>query len=78
MKRIQVLGPGCPKCEMLARLSKKAAEELGLEYKLEEVRDINAILRFRVMMTPALVVNGKVKAVGRVPSLEELKKLLRD
>ncbi|HDP95990.1 MAG TPA: thioredoxin family protein [Candidatus Aminicenantes bacterium] len=76
MKKIQILGTGCPKCEQLTRAAKAAADELGLEYELEKVSDINDIIAFGVMMTPALAVDGEVKVVGKVPSPAELKTLL--
>lgn len=74
--KIQILGTGCPKCKLLAETADKAATELGLTYELEKVTDINQIMNYGVMMTPALAVDGKVKLVGKVPSIEELKKLL--
>jgi small redox-active disulfide protein 2 len=76
MKSLQILGTGCPKCAKLAELARQAADELGLEHQLEKVTDINAIMSFGVMMTPALVVDGEVKCVGKVPSLDEIKKWL--
>lgn len=76
MKKIQILGTGCPKCEQLTRAAKAAADELSLEYELEKVSDINDIIAFGVMMTPALAVDGEVKVVGKVPSPDELKTLL--
>jgi len=76
MKKIQILGTGCPKCKKLAAAADAAAKALGIEYKLEKVTDINEIINFGVMMTPALVVDGTVKVVGRVPSVDEIKKML--
>ncbi|MEW5802828.1 MAG: thioredoxin family protein [bacterium] len=76
MKKIQILGTGCPKCKKLAESAESAAKELGLEYELEKVTDITAIMGFGVMMTPALAVDGEVKVTGRVPSVAELKKML--
>ena len=76
MKKIQVLGVGCPKCEKLARNAEAAARALGIEYTIEKVTDISEIMKFGVMMTPALVVDGRVLAVGKVPSAESIKKLL--
>jgi len=76
MKRIQILGTGCPKCTKLAENAKAAADALGVEYEIEKVTDINEIMRFGVMMTPALAVDGKVKVAGRVASVEEVKKLI--
>jgi small redox-active disulfide protein 2 len=76
VKRLQILGTGCPKCKKLAENTEAAAKELGLEYALEKVTDINQIMAFGVMMTPALAVDGQVKVVGKVPSPEEIKKML--
>jgi small redox-active disulfide protein 2 len=77
MKKIQILGTGCPKCIKLEELSRKAADELGIEYKVEKVKDLNKIMEFGVMMTPALVVDGEVKVVGKVPSIEDVKKFIK-
>uniref|UniRef100_A0A7C4KGB3 Thioredoxin family protein n=1 Tax=Anaerolinea thermolimosa TaxID=229919 RepID=A0A7C4KGB3_9CHLR len=74
--KIQILGTGCAKCVQLADHAEQAARALGLEYTLEKVTDINQIMGFGVMMTPALVVNGVVKVVGKVPGVEDIKKLL--
>jgi len=76
MKTIQILGTGCRKCGLLAETAETAAKELGLTYTLEKVTDLNAIAGFGVMFTPALVVDGEVKLAGRVPSSDEMKKLL--
>lgn len=76
MKKIQILGPGCAKCKMLAERTEQAAKDLGLACELEKVTDITEITNFGVMMTPALVVDGQVKVVGKVPSVDEVKKLI--
>jgi len=76
MKTLQILGTGCPKCEKLAANVTTAAKELGLEFEIKKVKEIAEILKFGVMMTPALVVDGEVKVVGKAPSVEEIKKLL--
>lgn len=75
-KKIQVLGPGCTKCKMLAEAAEKAAKSLGIEYEIEKVTSIDEIMTFGVMMTPALVVDGQVKVVGKVPGVEQIKKML--
>ncbi len=77
MKKIQVLGTGCAKCQKLAANAEAAARELGVDYELEKVTDIAQIMAFGVMMTPALAVDGDVKVAGRVPSVAELKGLLQ-
>ncbi|WP_136810289.1 thioredoxin family protein [Desulfosediminicola flagellatus] len=75
--KIHVLGPGCAKCNQLAESAAQAADELGIEYELEKVTDFNDIMAFGVMMTPGLVIGGEVKSVGRVPSLNEIKDMLK-
>ncbi len=74
--KIQILGTGCSKCKKLAEAAETAAKELGLAAEVEKVTDINQIMAYGVMMTPALAVDGTVKLVGKVPSVEEIKKLL--
>ena len=76
MKRLQILGTGCPKCKKLAEHAEAAAKELGIKYVVEKITDIGEIMKFGVMMTPALAVDGEVKVVGKVPSAEELKVML--
>ena len=76
MKKIQILGTGCPKCKKLAENADAAAKELELEFEVEKVADINEMMKFGVMMTPALVVDGEVKVVGKVPSADEIKQML--
>jgi small redox-active disulfide protein 2 len=76
MKRLQILGVGCPKCKKLAENTEAAAKALGIEYSIEKVTDVNAIMGFGVMMTPALAVDGQVKVVGKVPAPDEIKKML--
>jgi small redox-active disulfide protein 2 len=76
MKKIQILGTGCPKCTMLAELTETAAKAMDIEYELQKVTEISEIMKFGIMMTPALAVDGQVKVVGKVPSPEEIKKML--
>ncbi len=76
MKKLQVLGPGCPKCMELAKRTEEAAQAASLEFELEKVTELNQIMSFGVFMTPALVVDGEVKMVGKVPSVDEIKKLI--
>ena len=76
MPLIQILGTGCPKCMKLAENAEAAAKALGLDYQLEKVTDITRIMDFGVMMTPALVVDGTVKAAGKVPDVETIKAML--
>jgi len=76
MKKIQILGTGCPKCKKLTENAETAAKELGIEYSIEKVTDINDIMSFGVMITPALVIDGEVKVAGKVASLEDIKAML--
>ena len=76
MKKIQILGSGCAKCQNLAAVADQAAKALGVPYELQKVTDMKQIMSFRVMSTPALVVDGVVKLSGRVPSLDEAKQLI--
>jgi len=78
MKTIKILGPGCPKCKKLLETTQAAATELGLKCDIVKVTEIAEITSYGVMMTPALVVDEKVKAVGKIPAIEEIKKLLVD
>ena len=74
--KIQVLGTGCPKCKKLAANAEEAAKGLGLAVEIEKVTDIDKIIDFGVMSTPSLAIDGKVVVVGKVPSVEEIRKLL--
>ena len=74
--KIQILGTGCAKCNTLMMATEKAAQSLGLRYELEKVTDLQKIMAFGVMTTPALVVDGKVKVSGKVPSVDDLKIML--
>ncbi len=74
--KIQILGTGCAKCKKLTENAEAAARELGLDYEIEKIEDIQQIIRFGVMMTPALAVDGKVKTSGRVATVDEIKRLL--
>ena len=76
MKLIQILGTGCPKCEKLKKNAEKAVKLAGTDAQVEKITDIGQITSFGVMMTPALAIDGKVKAVGKVLSPEEIKKFL--
>jgi small redox-active disulfide protein 2 len=76
MKKLQILGTGCPKCKKLAENAETAARSLGIEYEIKKVTDINEIMKFGVMLTPALAVDGQVKVVGKVPSPDQIKKML--
>jgi len=77
MKKLQILGTGCTKCFKLAKNAEAAAKAAGIEYELEKVTDINEIMTLGVMITPALVVDGEIKVVGKVPDAEAIKPMLQ-
>lgn len=74
--KLQILGTGCPKCKLLTEHAEAAARELGLDYELEKVTEIDKILAFGVVATPALVVDGEIKVFGHVPTTGRLKEIL--
>ena len=76
MKKIQVLGTGCPKCKKLHEAVESAVKELGIDAEVSKVDDIMEIMKFNVMMTPALAVDGVVKVAGRIPKPDELKAMI--
>lgn len=75
--KIQILGMGCAKCQKLTAIAVQVADELKLTYDLVKVTDPDDIVKFGVMMTPALAVDGTVKIAGKIPSVEEMKTLLQ-
>lgn len=75
--KIEILGMGCQKCNALNNAAKQAAKELGIEVEFVKVEDIKEIMKYGVMTTPALVVDGIVKVAGKVPSIEEIKAMLK-
>ena len=74
--KIQILGTGCPKCNQLYQNAKDAVASLGIEAEVEKVTNLNDIMAFGVMVTPALAIDGQVKACGKVPSPEDIKAML--
>jgi len=74
--RIQILGTGCPKCKELTRNAEEAVRQLGVEATVEKVENVAEIAKFKVMFTPALVVDGEVKAAGRIPPVAEIVSML--
>jgi small redox-active disulfide protein 2 len=76
MKKIQILGTGCPKCKTLTANAEAAVKALGVEATVEKVEKIADIMKFGVMMTPALVVDGVVKSAGKVLDPEDIRNLL--
>lgn len=75
--KIQVFGPGCAKCQQVADNAAAAADELGVEYEIEKITDFNVMMGFGVMMTPAIAVEGEVKSIGQVPTVNEIKDMLK-
>ena len=75
--KIEILGPGCPKCKMLYENAKKAVAEKGIRAEIVKVEDMDKITEYGVMMTPALVIDGEVKSSGTISSSEEIKKWLK-
>ncbi len=78
MHKIQILGTGCPKCEQLAQNVQAAAQRLGMACDFEKVTQIEEIMKFGVMMTPGLVIDGDVKSTGKVPSVDDIQGLLAE
>ncbi len=76
MKKVQILGTGCPKCGKLAENAETAIEDLGIECEIEKITDVNKITDFGVMLTPALAVDGEVKAAGKLLSVDDIKDIL--
>jgi small redox-active disulfide protein 2 len=76
MKKVQILGTGCPKCKKLFEATQQAVKDLGIEAEVTKVEDITEIMKFGVMSTPALSVDGTIKVVGRIPKLDELKTMI--
>lgn len=75
--RIEILGTGCPKCKATEKVVKQAVDELGTQAEIVKIEDLQEIINRGVMMTPAVFVDGEAKIVGRVPSPDEIKKLLQ-
>jgi small redox-active disulfide protein 2 len=78
MKRLLVLGAGCPQCTKLRKTAEAAVRRLGIDATVEQTGDLSVILTFDVLLTPALVIDGAVKVVGRVPSADEIQRLLKE
>jgi len=74
---ISILGSGCPKCKQLEENARKAVEELKIKAEIEKVTDVGEIVDYGVMSTPAIVIDGEVKASGRIPTVEEIKSWLK-
>ena len=76
LKEIKILGTGCAKCKSLEKITRKAVEELSLDASVEKVEDIQKIMEYAVMRTPALVIDEKVILSGQLPKINEMKELL--
>lgn len=76
MKRIEILGPGCPKCTQMAKNADEAAKALGIDYELVKVTDLGIMMGYRVMATPAIVVDGEVKSSGKLLTPDEIRQYL--
>ena len=75
--KIQILGTGCKKCDTLYKHAQQAIEELGTDVEVEKITDLTEIMAFGVMNTPALAIDGQVKTTGKVPSADDIKKMLQ-
>ena len=75
--KIEILGSGCPKCKQLEANAKKALEETGKKAEVVKITEIDKIVDYGVMSTPAIVIDGKVKSYGKVADVEEIKKWLK-
>lgn len=75
---IKVLGPGCARCVDLERKTRRAIDEMGVAANVEKISDIQKIIAYHIMATPGLVIDGKVKCAGRIPSVEEIKTWIRE
>ena len=76
--KIEILGTGCPKCKQTEKNVRKAVDDLGVEAEIVKVEDLQEIVNRGVMMTPAVFIDDEVKVVGRIPSPEDIKKLLKN
>jgi small redox-active disulfide protein 2 len=73
---IKILGTGCPKCKTLEKMTLEVVQQNGIQATITKVEDIVEIMKYNIMATPALVINGKVEIKGRVPSMDEIKQIL--
>jgi small redox-active disulfide protein 2 len=77
MKRIEILGMGCPKCNQLEQRAREALKQLGIEAEVVKVKDVKTIASYGILMTPALAADGVVKVAGKVPTVEEIKEWIK-
>lgn len=76
--KIKVLGPGCPRCFAVEEITKRALAELNVSAEIEHISDFREFIKYDIMFTPGLVINEKLKASGRIPSLEEIKGWIKE
>ena len=78
MKKIQIYGTGCPKCNKLQQHAEEAAKNIGLDYEIEKVEDMNDIMAAGIMMTPGLGIDGKVVSTGRLLKVKQIEDILNN
>ena len=74
--KVQILGAGCARCKTLTANAEKAVQEPGLRTEVQKVTDIREIMKFQILRTPGLAIDGKVKVAGRIPEPDEIKQML--
>ncbi len=78
MLDIKILGPGCPRCQEVEKRTKEVVEEMKLEANIEKITDIRKIMEYRIMATPGLVINGKIKISGKIPAKSQIKEFIEE
>ncbi|MEO0184615.1 MAG: thioredoxin family protein [candidate division WOR-3 bacterium] len=78
MLDIKILGPGCPRCEEILRRAKEVIEEMKISANLEKVSDIKKIMEYKILATPGVVINGKIKIVGKIPAKSMIKQWIEE
>ena len=76
--KVQIFGAGCPRCKQAEKIFKIAAEELGVEAEFEKVTDLMAMMEIGIASTPAVGIDGKIVLSGKIPTLEEAKRLIKE
>jgi small redox-active disulfide protein 2 len=76
--KIEILGTGCPKCKKLTEITKETVSELGIDVEIVKVDKIDEIMKYDVMITPALAIDKEIKSAGRIPSKDEIKKWINE
>jgi len=75
---IKILGPGCPRCVEVEKRTKEALAELNISANIEKITDLKKIAEYKILATPGLVINGKVKCYGKIPTVDEIKKWIQE